>query len=135
LKSKGSRSAMKIGYPNLPPGISKIKIGSGNYNATGPQDITGVGFVPKIVIFFAYGLGGAGKIFSHGFDDSAVHRCVFSAGHLTDISSSGAASMVVQIDGTNVIYGSIQFMLADGFRINWTLTGTATAYFTYIAMR
>lgn len=91
---------------------------------TGPQSITGVGFTPTALTFFA--AISNGPAWSNGFDDGTIGSCI--AG---DVPDAGADAVIV--DGTNSILlapsagnnyrGKIVSMDADGFTVLWTQTG------------
>jgi len=126
---------MKVSYPTIPPGISKIKIGRFARSVAGAQAVTGVGFSPKIVIFFAFGTGGATEIWSNGFDDSIGHRAIVKTGDTEGCAESSTQSIAIQISAGNIIQGYISSMDADGFTVTWTLTGVASAVVCFLAMR
>ena len=126
---------VKVGFPKMIPGISDVYLGSFDRSAAGDHAVTGVGFVPKIVIFFAHGTGGTHQIFSKGVDDGVSPRCIYFKGDVVDLTRSVLKSIWVQIDGDNHIEGAIKSLDADGFTITWTLTGVATAYTFYLAMK
>jgi len=126
---------MKVGYPNLPPGISKIAIGSLTRNSAGNQAVTGLGFAPKVISFFGYSSVSATDIQSRGFDNVASHYCIYKFGGTEPQYSSAVRSIVVGPDTSNFIRGFVASMDADGFTITWDLTGIATADVIYLAMR
>jgi len=126
---------MKLGYPVLPPGIAKIAIGTFSRGSAGAQAITGVGFVPKVVILLAAGCDAATEVFSNGVDNAASPRCNFKGGAVATVYQSSVRSIVVQLDASNFIRGYITSMDADGFTVTWDLVGGATAYVVYLAMR
>jgi len=126
---------VKLGYPLLPPGIAKVKVGDFYRSSAGAQAITGVGFTPKVVIFLAYASGGATEIHSHGFDNVAAHRCINKPGSSEAVVGQNAYSIYLQLDAGNIIRGYLASMDADGFTVTWELTGTLTGYVIYLAMR
>jgi len=126
---------MKLGFPLLPPGIAKIKIGNGTRLGGGSQAITGLGFKPKIVIFLGYTFGGVNRAESYGFDDGVTHHCMVGAGQNVDMGFNTTKSIDVEKDVSNYLLGYISSMDADGFTITWSLTGAVTGYFMYLAMR
>jgi len=133
---KGSEHAMKLGFPLLPPGIHRIKIGNATRLGAGNQAITGLGFKPKIVIFLGYATGGVNRIESYGFDDGVTAHCMVGMGHQVDMALNASQSILLERDGATYLFGHIASMDADGFTITWTLAGTPfTGYFVYLAMR
>jgi len=126
---------MKLGFPLLPPGISKIKIGEFTRNAAGNQAITGVGFAPKVVLFFAYATGGTNQIGSWGFDNGASPSCLWMGGDSVDLTHYTNRSIFVRKTAVNILEGYIASMDSDGFTVTWALTGAVTAFGIYLAMR
>jgi len=126
---------MKIGYPNLPPGIAKVKIGTLTRNSAGAQAVTGVGFVPKVVIFFAQGSGGSYSIASMGLDNGVSPEAVVFVGNSQTTAHTEAYSIYVSQDLSNYIVAKITSLDADGFTLTWTLVGAMTAFVQYLAMR
>jgi hypothetical protein len=105
--------------------------------ATGTQAITGVGFVPRLVLFFASDTSNAHSV-SIGVDEGTVPQC------LTDYNASSAntwaqiTNAIRLIQAAGIDYrGNIQSMDADGFTISWTKVGakTGAATISYIAIR
>ena len=116
-------------------GILNVAVGTGTRNASGDQAITGLGFTPKVVIFFARATGGTYQIQSSGFDDGTNHRCIYFLGTTVDVGKHDSFSILLYKDIGNVAYGVISSLDADGFTITWTLSGTLTADFKYLAMK
>jgi len=126
---------MKVGYPHLPPGIAKQKIGNFQGAGAGAQAITGVGFVPKIVQFFAKDNNLANDAHSHGFDNGSTRHCVFKRGSAAVVDMDTTRSIVLYRSDLNIIRGYISSMDADGFTITWDLTGAVVVDVIYLAMR
>lgn len=126
---------VQVGFPFKITGITNVFIGASSRAAAGDQSITGVGFVPKVVIFFSRGTGGTNQVYSSGFSDGSVHRCVFFAGHTVDLGQSASYCIVTQLDAGNAIQASIKSLDADGFTLTWVLSGVVTSQFTYLAMK
>lgn len=126
---------VKVGFPKQIPGISNVKIGRFERNAAGDQAITGVGFVPKVVIFLAHATGGARQVSSWGFDDGTEHRCKYFLGTSEDAGEETAKSISLLVDATHFIDGYIKSMDSDGFTVTWAKTGAIIGYVVYLAMR
>jgi len=126
---------MKLGFPLLPPGIKNIAIGTFSRGSAGAQSITGLGFVPKIIILFAYSADISVEVYSHGFDNVASHYCMYKMGDGVGEYGSAIRSIVVANGAANFIRGYVSSMDADGFTVTWDLTGAATANVYYLAMR
>lgn len=99
---------------------------------SGPQSVTGVGFVPRLIAFQT-GIPGAGLAWSSsGQADGTLNTCVEDLGTTNVLQPTLAG---IQRDAA----GNFQsFVLssfdADGFTLNWTKTGTPTATATINAL-
>ncbi len=120
---------------NIVAGIANVIVGSGTRSSSGDQAITGLGFTPQVVIFFARGTGGTHQIMSVGLDDGTNKGRIALLGSSVDVSHSAANSIYIYKDIGNNISGDIKSFDADGFTIEWTLAGTMTADFIYLAMK
>jgi len=116
-------------------GILGITVGTGTRNVAGDQAIIGLGFKPKVVIFFAKAEGGANQIQSSGFDDGTNHRCVFLIGSSVDVNETDLFSIYGYKVVGDQLYGYISSLDADGFTITWALIGTLTVDFKYLALK
>jgi hypothetical protein len=92
-------------------------------SASGTQAITGVGFRPSTIIFFA--AIDSVSCQGIGFTDATNGRCVW----IDNVYGSGGASYAVAIYYLRTIAGNgashtavISSMDADGFTLNWTRT-------------
>jgi hypothetical protein len=107
-------------------------------SSSGTQAVTGVGFKPKCVFFLANISGGVGKA-SWGFDTTAAALTLADYGATSTglYSPLGTGSINMVHATTLQTAANIQSMDADGYTLNWTITGiptgTVTAY--YLAMR
>ena len=117
------------------PGILNAAIGNFTRDAAGDQVISGLGFEPTVVIFFCYGEGGTHQIQSSGFDDSVTRKCVYFRGDVVDVAETSTNSICAFKDASNRILGFISAKGADGFTVTWTLTGTMTAFVSYLAIK
>jgi hypothetical protein len=94
--------------------------------ASGNQAITGVGFKPAAVIFFAGVNGAMGD--SKGIDDATTSG--YAADDYADLAGGQAAgtglSIVIAPAAGKVYGGKIASMDADGFTIAWIRTSTPT---------
>ena len=105
--------------------------------ASGTQAVTGVGFTPKAVIFFA--AVDTTSRFSVGFDDGTNSYLI------TDREGIAAAtwrvlstfSIEMVTNGSDIYQGEITTLGTDGFTITWTKIGTPTGTATifYLALR
>ncbi len=116
-----------------------FKIGTFTRNistASGTQAITGIGFVPTIVLF----MGGRGQLqrASIGFDD-ATTAYSFNAYVLDNTvdTFNNTQSLHVFTGLSDSYGGKINSMDADGFTIGWTKAGSPTGTLTamYLAIR
>jgi hypothetical protein len=118
--------------------ITSIKTGSftrDTATASGNQAVTGVGFLPSAVIFFANQAGSSET--SWGMDDGSTPRSVYddnptSGGTYTSVNQS----ILLQQGSGNHYDGVVTSLDADGFTIAWTKvsapTGTVTV--NYLAI-
>jgi hypothetical protein len=100
--------------------------------ASGSQAITGVGFVPKAVLFTMSAGGGAR--FSDGFDTQTARGSTYTNGSAT--FNADSRSIVALTSGSDFQYAQIATMDADGFTLTWTKTGspTGSATIKYLAI-
>jgi hypothetical protein len=112
----------------------RVKIGTFLANAGGSQSITGVGFKPNVLIFFATDGVGIGTATSFGFDDGTSHCVTYYKGGLGAGFYRSTESIYIFVDASNIIKGYVSSMDADGFTLTWTLTGGATARVVYLAI-
>jgi len=106
--------------------------------ATGTQSVTGVGFQPSAVIFFAAVNNGSRASWGVDIGDSA-------GGRVSDDHNTGAdtwavgtgATIFAESGGGNQYSGFISAFGADGFTVSWTRTGVPTGTLTiiYLAFR
>lgn len=103
--------------------------------ATGTQAVTGVGFQPKLVIFFATQNSSAKT--SWGFDNATNAKAILDSHNIaSDTYTSNGASSISVVQGVGLSYaGSINSNDSDGFTIGWTRTGAITGSLTieYVA--
>ena len=105
--------------------------------ASGTQAVTGVGFSPKALIFFA--AEGAADEMSFGIDDGT------SASSVADDSGNAAGTYTVSAtlsirdrESSTLVYeGEVTTLGSDGFTITWTRTSTpsGTLAVEYLAIR
>ncbi len=122
--------------------ISHAGVKVGNFTrdvslASGNQSITGIGFKPSAIIFFAAIGTGTGRA-SWGFDDGTNFFSVASNNTAADAYSySGSASIYDIASGSADLKGKISSFDSDGFTVAWTKTGspTGTLVIGFIALR
>lgn len=118
----------------VPAGLKNVRVGSFYRLASGDQAVTGVGFKPKAVIFFAASSGGANQILSVGFTDGTNNMCKALIGDSVEVMNLGTDCIYVRVNGSNVISAYVASMDADGFTLTWSLLGAVTAYVCYMAL-
>lgn len=111
-----------------------IHIASNTRNAGGNQDIAGVGFEPSVVIFVACDNIAGNMNWSIGFSNVGSDQSIRAALAGTEMLWDSDYSIRIQRDGANEIYGQISTMLADGFRITWTLRAVCEVRFIYLCL-
>ena len=131
LKSNGASAPSWV---SAPAGVS---VSTGSFTrdittASGSQAITGVGFVPKAVMF-TMSAGGSAR-FSDGFDTQTARGSTYTNGSAT--FNADARSIIVFTDGSNFQVAQIATMDSDGFTLTWTKTGspTGSATIKYLAI-
>ncbi len=106
-------------------------------DATGTQEISGVGFKPSFVIFFA--VTNVAAEASFGFDDGSNAYSIDDWHNRTADTWSYSVVNSIQLNqAAGIIYsGVISVLGADGFTITWTKAGakTGSAYIHYMAFR
>jgi hypothetical protein len=117
-----------------------ITIGSFSKNigdASGTLAITGVGFQPTVVMFFATVSGGTG--FSVGSSDLTTESGFYSNQAATDNTWGNITAETIMMErGSGMQYkGDVNSMDSDGFTIGWTKVGSisGTMQVTWHAMR
>ena len=117
--------------------LDKIHIGNGTKaNSDGDQVITGVGFRPRIIIFFAAADDGTQDL-SWGFDDGTNHMCLYYGSDDTQNINSSYSITIAHSVSSNpyVIRGYVSALSSDGFTITWSTVGYGnTARFTYLCL-
>ena len=116
-----------------------VKIGTFTRDTTiasGTQAIPGIGFKPKVVLFFAVD-NATLEVSAMGFDDgSNKGNLFFSVGTLNWQRTGNNSITDSEGIGTNYV-GNISTMDVDGFTISWTRNGapTGTINIDYCALR
>lgn len=111
-----------------------VHIGNDSRNAAGDQVITGVGFLPSVVIILACDSTGANKNWSVGLDVDGVRMCLYNYDNDTSINTSVTYSAIVQRAAGNRLQGYISARGADGFTITWTIAGATILEFVYLCL-
>lgn len=122
-------------------GIENVKVGAIDHTVPDEdgdyQEVTGVGFKPKVVIFFAAFVLQSPPVMSWGKDDGASRMCMMLRGD--DVSDgSGGYSIYLAVDANNFAVANIDSMDDDGFTLHWSGSGTCigmTGSAVYLAMR
>lgn len=124
---------------------AKVGVFTAN-TVTGNQPVTGVGFQPKALIFFAGNLtadgNGAGGMQALGFAASSSQREAVASALDDGVGSSNSgidlatACIVLLTDGTPTVDAIADFvtMDVDGFTINWTDAPASAVKINYIAL-
>ena len=120
-------------YQGQRPGRA-IKIGRSSRSTAGDQVIAGVGFRPSLIIFLALDDNITNQNWSIGFDDNSSPFALFRGYTGTQMELITASSLYIIRDAFNFLYGAISAISADGFTINWTLTGAANISFIYLCL-
>lgn len=110
-------------------------IGSDTNNAADDQVITGVGFQPSLVIFMAADDTATNLNWSIGFDNGTSKMCGYLRLNGTEWLVATDRSIEIRRGASDVLFGSISALGADGFTINWTLVGTCVLDFAYLCIQ
>ena len=111
-----------------------IKIGNSTRDSSGAQVITGVGFKPSIVMFFATNALAGFDDYSYGFDDGTIHMNLAMGFDGLDSNVFTSESIrIIHATATSIV-GSITALSDDGFTITWTEVGVITMEFIYICL-
>jgi hypothetical protein len=109
----------------------KVKVGETTRDmtaATGTAVITGVGFTPVAIAFFAVVAGSDMKLSSWGFTDLTSHMSIYvydNSGNKTGLLNT---SCITAYDGVaNAQTATVSTVGSDGFTISWTKSGTPSA--------
>jgi hypothetical protein len=105
---------------------------------SGTQAITGVGFTPRAVIFFAVDAGQS-NMASWGFDTLTNHCVILDYTNVTAgrYTYDTGTSISVAVSSGNYYAGYVSAFGADGFTITWTRTGSpgGTLVVQYLAIK
>ncbi len=132
LKAQGAADPI---FEKLALKDTGIKIGNNARTTSGDQVITGVGFQPSVIIFMGYDNSpNTAMNWSIGFDTLTERRSLYQYEMGTMLGSLGTRSLYIRKAAANNIYGLLSEMGADGFTITWTLTGTCSCSYMYVAL-
>ena len=101
-------------------GLSGVKVGNFTIDGNGTPSITGVGFRPSIVIFFATPDNNATGQASWGFDDGSAHHCTFRKTAVVYFGHSLVDSICIYHDSATNQKAHITSMDSDGFTLTHT---------------
>lgn len=94
---------------------------------TGNQSITGVGFTPKVVMFFMGAISSGNNFITNGRMDDAGHQSVemHAIGSGVNLNTQNTTACVGAQSNSSASYVSMD---ADGFTINWSSANSAFTY-------
>jgi hypothetical protein len=134
-------SAQSTGVKWATPTGASVKVGTFQIDestASGNQSVTGVGFQPTLIFFFANQAGAAGEA-SWGMDDGTSPQVLLDNhnGSASTFSNTTSFSIYAAESGSDEYKGKIGSFDADGFTVAWTKTGspTGTLVVKYAAIR
>ncbi|MBW8036356.1 MAG: hypothetical protein FVQ79_12180 [Planctomycetes bacterium] len=131
---KGQGAANLPIYEKLALRDTGVKIGSSFRSTGGTQVITGVGFIPSLVIFLAVDFTTTAQNWSIGFSEGVENMCIERYLNGTKVIRNTGRCIDIDKDVGNIIYAVLASMDADGFTLTWTLTGTVQANFIYLCL-
>ena len=116
-------------------------------NSTGNQSITGVGFQPKIVLFWMSaptGNGSAANVqWGQGVATSSSNRLYFSSSADNNVTNytgerratkTSCIGLVAVASATVTVEADFVSMDSDGFTVNWTTVDATARIITYLAL-
>ncbi len=121
-------------YEKLALRDTGVKIGSGTRNSAGDQVITGIGYRPSIIIFFAVDSLSSNVNLSWGFDNGTEHYCTNITEHGANVGSNFSKSLYLSSSMTGTLTGYVSALGSDGFTITWTLGATMSCIFIYLCL-
>lgn len=108
-------------------GGGAMEMGNFSRSTAGSTVVTGCGFRPAWVAFFAVTPVANEKNFSVGFDYLTKAMCLRNFDGVSHISAHDDRSVTIRRISNNYIMGHITAFSGDGFTITFTKLGTATA--------
>lgn len=132
LKSAGVGATPAYGVPSF--GDIPLHLGSLARNAGGDQVTTGLGFSPKLIIFFATDGLTTEHNFSWGFDDGTTHNVIYFYDDKTGNDQNLSASILIRQAAGQSLAGFVSAIGGDGFTITWTLVGARSVKVIYLAI-
>ena len=109
--------------------------GSGTRSTAGEVTVTGLGFEPKFVLLFAADATPGNMNGSVGIDDASNPMHIRYDDTGVRITTGSSDSLYVRRDSSNYLRASISAMSADGFVIDFDLTGAVSLTYTWFAIR
>lgn len=114
-----------------------VKIGTFTKNvadSSGNTAYTGVGFTPKVVLFFAANSASSGVPASYGFTAGAADYSVANTGTTSGNRQGGQPSCITYYDSGGNNKATYVSFDADGFTLSWTKTSSPTGTIAVIYM-
>jgi len=103
--------------------------------AAGSQQITGVGFKPKIVIFICRAIDGVQVARSWGFDDGSTAQSIYVEGDTNYVLGYLYESIYIYRNASNYARAHITSMDSDGFTLYWDVVGTCYVEFYFLCLK
>ena len=115
-----------------------FKLGSFTHTSGATQSIAGIGFKPRLVVFFVSGAGDRSSTNSYGLDDGGNAMCVYglrdSGGHYQTYSDTSYSIKLSSHDQNQFDIARISSLDTDGFTLTWSLDQlSATDTIIYLA--
>jgi hypothetical protein len=130
----GEAGSIDAGGIYTPSGFKVVTFTRDTSLASGTQEITGVGFKPRAVIFLSVVSGGIGRI-SIGMDDGTTPKAIFDNYALTPNTWDTDNKSIVCMQGSGTYYqGRASLFGNDGFTILWSKVGSSTGTLTVCAL-
>lgn len=111
-----------------------VKIADDFRGSAGDQVISGVGFKPSVVFFYAVNLTGANLNLSWGASNLTYNGSTYLAESPSKQGISFTKCIFIRTDISNYISAVVSSMDADGFTLTWFQAGTTSTKFLYMAL-
>lgn len=102
--------------------------------SAGYEVVTGLGFAPKAITFYAADNQALQQNFSWGSDDGSNHQCVYAADDMSYNTFGISYSIMCRRTSSNFIYGLVDAFSSDGFTVRFWITGSVRVNVIWTAM-
>ena len=112
-----------------------VKIGNSSRDTTGVQVISGVGYRPSVIIFFACNDDPTLQEFSCGFGTETDSMCMYYSESDSEMRLNLLNALHIESVDPGRLLAQITTLDADGFTLNWTgVPALPTVIFIYLCL-